>query len=49
MSHEDALAIIVQGRGSHFDPDIVDAFLAVAEECREIAARYADEPAHSAS
>ncbi len=26
MPHEEALAIIVKGRGTHFDPDVVDAF-----------------------
>jgi putative two-component system response regulator len=34
--------IIREGRGSHFDPDICDAFLANAERFREIAARFAD-------
>ncbi len=42
MSHEAAVAIIVQGRGNHFDPDMVDAFLAVQEEFRNIALRFAD-------
>ncbi|MEM8796836.1 MAG: HD domain-containing phosphohydrolase, partial [Pseudomonadota bacterium] len=28
FSHEKARSIIVEGRGSHFDPDVVDAFLA---------------------
>jgi len=42
MSHEQAMAIIVEGRGTHFDPDIVDAFQAVQEECRAIAQHYAD-------
>jgi putative two-component system response regulator len=42
MSHEAAVAIIVQGRGSHFDPDMVDAFLIVQEEFRHIAHRFAD-------
>ncbi|MBN1834555.1 MAG: PAS domain S-box protein [Spirochaetales bacterium] len=27
MSHEEALELIVQGRGTQFDPDVVDAFL----------------------
>jgi putative two-component system response regulator len=27
MSHEKTRAIILEGRGSHFDPDVVDAFL----------------------
>jgi len=40
--HEKAVAIITEGRGSHFDPDIVDAFLALTEQFREVAARYRD-------
>jgi putative two-component system response regulator len=31
FSHEKAAAIIREGRGSHFDPDIVDAFEAIQE------------------
>ncbi len=42
MPHEKAVAIIAEGRGTHFDPDMVDAFLALAENFREVALRYAD-------
>jgi len=42
MSHEAAVAIIVKGRGQHFDPDMVDAFLAIEQQFIDIAARYAD-------
>ncbi|MDT8990519.1 two-component system response regulator [Curvibacter sp. APW13] len=45
MPHEKAVAIITEGRGTHFDPDLVDAFLAVQDEFRAIAARYADSDA----
>jgi putative two-component system response regulator len=45
MSHDAATAIIVDGRGKHFDPDIVDAFLALQAEFRAIAARFADDDA----
>ena len=41
-THEQALALIAQGRGSHFDPDIVDAFLQVHEGFRAIGQRYLD-------
>ena len=34
---------IVAGRGSQFDPDVVDAFLRVREEWRRIAIEFADE------
>ena len=42
MPHEKAVAIIAEGSGTHFDPDMVDAFLALAENFREVALRYAD-------
>jgi putative two-component system response regulator len=42
MSHDDAVAIIADGRGVHFDPDIVDAFLAIQDEFRAIATRFSD-------
>jgi putative two-component system response regulator len=42
MSHDKAISIINEGRGSHFDPDMVDAFLAIQDEIKSIAARYAD-------
>jgi len=40
--HEKAVEIIVEGRGKHFDPDVVDAFLELLEEFKEVAQRYAD-------
>jgi putative two-component system response regulator len=45
MPHEAATAIIAEGRGRHFDPDMVDAFLEIQDEFRAIAARYADSDA----
>ena len=42
MPHEQAVEIILQGRGSHFDPDVCDAFLSNAGQFRTIAERYAD-------
>jgi putative two-component system response regulator len=42
MSHEAAVKIIAEGRGSHFDPDMVDAFLEIQHLFVEIALRYAD-------
>lgn len=32
LAHEETKNIILQGRGSHFDPDVVDAFLRVDQE-----------------
>ncbi|MBV5285370.1 MAG: two-component system response regulator [Thauera sp.] len=37
-----ATAIINEGRGQHFDPDVVDAYLAHLDEFAAISARYAD-------
>jgi len=45
FSHEVARSIIVNGGGNHFDPDIVDAFLAVEVRFREIRDHYAIEMA----
>jgi putative two-component system response regulator len=45
MSHEQAMSIIVEGRGRHFDPEMVDAFLLIHEEFRAIAQRYVDSDA----
>ena len=42
MSFDQARDLIVAGRGGHFDPDVVDAFLAIFEEFRAIAERFAD-------
>ena len=45
MTHEQAVAIIRDGRAKHFDPDIVDAFLAIEDQFRAIAQRFADNEA----
>lgn len=42
MTLDEATKIIVDGRGKHFDPAVVDAFIACRERFAEIAARYAD-------
>lgn len=39
---EQAVALLVEGRGTHFDPDVVDAFLAIQDRFADIAQRYAD-------
>ena len=43
--HDQAVAIIMKGRGTHFDPAIVDAFLDIRDEFHEIAKRFNDEEA----
>ena len=45
MPHEKAIEIIIEGRGKHFDPDIVDAFLTVQAEFQAIAERFIDNEA----
>ncbi|HPC85974.1 MAG TPA: two-component system response regulator, partial [Smithellaceae bacterium] len=40
MPHEKAVGIILESKGSHFDPDIVDAFMEIAETFQEIAKRF---------
>lgn len=42
MPIEQAAQIIIEGRGLHFDPDVVDAFVALRERFAAIATRYAD-------
>jgi putative two-component system response regulator len=41
LPHDEAVRILRAKRGTHFDPDVVDAFLEVQDEFREIAARFA--------
>jgi putative two-component system response regulator len=40
--HEKAVSIIQEGRGTHFDPDMVDAFLELEDNFRQIALEFAD-------
>ncbi|RIZ64945.1 MAG: response regulator [Methylococcales bacterium] len=42
FTREQAKNIIIQGNGSHFDPDIVSAFLTNEDEFYKIAEKYAD-------
>ncbi|MBI2308465.1 MAG: two-component system response regulator [Rhodocyclales bacterium] len=42
MPHEQALEIVREGRGTHFDPDVVDAFFGIEDEIKKIAALLAD-------
>lgn len=41
--HEQAIATIREGRGTHFDPDMVDALMDIAETFRDIAQRFKDD------
>lgn len=42
VAHDQAVQIIFSERGSHFDPDMVDAFIGVADQFAAIAQRLAD-------
>jgi adenylate cyclase len=42
FSHEEAVRIILEARGTQFDPAVVDAFIEAKEEFSEIARKYAD-------
>jgi putative two-component system response regulator len=41
-SHERAMTMILEQRGTHFDPDVIDAFERVSEAFREIAVNNQD-------
>lgn len=43
FSLEKSFAIIKEGRGKHFDPDVVDAFFAVQDEILSMKDKYKDE------
>ena len=45
FSNEKSLGILREGRGSHFDPEILDAFLASFREVEDIQRRFSDAPA----
>jgi putative two-component system response regulator len=42
MSHADAVQIIKQSSGRHFDPDVVEAFIAIEDHFQAIALSYSD-------
>ena len=42
MPHDKAVSIIREGRGNHFDPDMVDAFLEIVDTFVAIAKRFVD-------
>ena len=43
FSMEKSFGILKEGRGSHFDPDVVDAFFAVEKSIRSIKELYSDD------
>jgi len=42
IPHADAVSIIARSKGTHFDPDVVDAFLEIAEQFNAVALSYDD-------
>lgn len=42
FSYEEAIKIIVEGSGNHFDPIIVDAFIVLQKEICDIADHFKD-------
>src|SRR5574343_283132 len=42
FAHDKAVQMIIDGRGTHFDPDMVDAFIELQDEFLAISLRYAD-------
>jgi putative two-component system response regulator len=42
FTHAAAMEIMVEGRGRHFDPDVLDAFVAIQQECKAIAEQNAN-------
>lgn len=42
MTQDEAASIIIEGRGGHFDPDVVDAFIDRRSEFEAIARRFQD-------
>jgi putative two-component system response regulator len=43
LPHLEAMAMIIQASGTHFDPELVDAFETCSERFRDIAERYRDD------
>lgn len=42
FSHEKAKEIILEGRGAHFDPELVDLFCEISDKFKEISLRFKD-------
>jgi putative two-component system response regulator len=42
LPHEEVVSIIVSGKGTQFDPDVVDSFIALQNSFHEIAVKFAD-------
>jgi response regulator RpfG family c-di-GMP phosphodiesterase len=40
VSHKDAMSVLMEGKGTHFDPDLVDLVISNSEELATIYRRY---------
>jgi response regulator RpfG family c-di-GMP phosphodiesterase len=49
FSHKKACSIIIEGKGTHFDPEVVDAFLAAEDVFVDIAKQYQDNDQQTAA
>lgn len=45
MPHEEAVKIMLAGKGQHFDPDVIDAFIECQAEFKAIGEKYSDSEA----
>jgi putative two-component system response regulator len=43
MTHDIARSIIVKDRGTHFDPDVVDAFLRCESKFQDVRMRFSEQ------
>ena len=48
-SHEETVKLIERGRGTHFDPDVVDAFLSVSKQFERVSGQAIEDAAVEAS
>jgi putative two-component system response regulator len=42
LPHEEAVEIMMAGRGTQFDPQLIDAFVEIHDEFRTIAEKFGD-------
>lgn len=49
FSHRDAVRIIGEGMGSHFDPEMVEAFMTIEDDFKRIALEFSDSVEEKAS
>ena len=45
MPHDEAVKIMLEGKGQHFDPDVMDAFMECQAEFKAIGEKYSDSEA----